>query len=503
MNRILALIPVLVTLALAAPAGATTYCVNSPACVASGGTDKGADAAALDSALTTAQGAPGKDRVEVGPGAYARAGGFSYSGGLNNPLELVGAGGSATTLTNTTTGRSLIVDADGSSIVGVGAVTAPSSGASAITINGAGSTAKDIAATTQAGSTSGIGVTVGKGATVTGAHVAGGSPWFLYGVAGAGTLQDSRVDGAGYGVYGPTEIHRVHVSNAGTGIYANGSPSYKIDQVLVEVPATDYGIVAATTSFTGSATTVDHATIVGPGDKSSLGFSATATSGGAAHDTDLVVRSSVVRGVGHALNLNAMNGAANIKYDHSDVDASTAATDIKPGGSGAITDMGANLNVDPQFDAAFHIGAGSPVVDQGAAAVQPNESATDLAGANRLSGAATDMGAFEYQVPPPPPPAAGQGDPGTPPAPVESGSGSSAPASSSGDAPTATDAGAQPAPDGTSQILPPATVRPISMANRSCARAKRSAKRTKHGRRVRKAASCTHKKPRKHRHRKH
>jgi hypothetical protein len=57
----------------------------------------------------------------------------------------------------------------------------------------------------------------------------------------------------------------------------------------------------------------------------------------------------------------------------------------------------ANLNVDPLFVSANdrHLQPGSPVLDKGRAGVQPNESSTDLDGAARLIGPATDMGAYE------------------------------------------------------------------------------------------------------------
>src|SRR5881409_1662491 len=95
-SRLLISLTVALAISLAAPAGASTFCVNSPSCVSNGGSDEGSDATALASALTKAQGAAGPDRVEVGAGSYARAGGFAYTGAASNTLDLAGAGSGQT-----------------------------------------------------------------------------------------------------------------------------------------------------------------------------------------------------------------------------------------------------------------------------------------------------------------------------------------------------------------------------------------------------------------------
>jgi hypothetical protein len=409
-SRILIPLAAVLAIGVAAPAGASTYCVNNPSCVAAGGTDKGNDATALASALSAAQVASGRDRVEVGAGAYEHAGGYKYSGGVGNELDLAGAGSGQTVLTNTTTGTTLSVTAPDSAVTGFGIVLPPAAPASGLSLAGANSVGKDIAVATQATSTSGTGAIVGGGATLSGAKLTGAAKSFQYGVVGTGRLEDSTVDHANLAVYGPTEIHRVAISGSTIGIYGNGT-AYKVDQVLIQVPAGNRGIAAASLPVTDATVTVDHATIVGTGDMNSVGVAAQASSGGAAHNARVIVRSSIVRGTGHSLQLYAGNGNANIEVDHSDLDQSTLLNQIQAGWSGGVTDNGGNVNVDPQFVSAsdFHLPAGSPVVDQGAAALQAGESSTDFDGAARLAGAATDMGAFEYQPPAPPPPPAGQG----------------------------------------------------------------------------------------------
>jgi hypothetical protein len=440
---------VLASAAFAAPAGANTYCVNTPSCVSAGGVDSGSDGAALAAALSTAQANAGADRVEIGPGSYSNAGGFAYNGQATNPIEIVGAGSDKTMLTNTTTGTTLFLNAPNSSVTALGVVTAPASNAVGVSLAATQSMGSDLAVSDQAGTTSGRGAVVTAGSTLEHATVTSTAGHFLYGVAGLGTLRDSTVSGGIYGVLGITGVHRVTIAGAlGTGLINTGQLSSKFDQVLIRVPTGASGLTVGTSASIDSVTTADHVTIVGAGDASSLGASARSTSGGPPHNAKLILRSSIVRGVGHDLSRTAANGAADLEVDHSDFDPATTLEDIQPGGSGALVDNGGNVNVDPQFASTsdFHLLAGSPVIDQGAAAVQAGESSTDLDGAARLFGAATDMGAFEYEPPPPPPPPS----PGS----TESSSGTS---ESGTTAPAGEDPAAQPpvaAPD-LPQVPPP------------------------------------------------
>jgi hypothetical protein len=145
--------------------------------------------------------------------------------------------------------------------------------------------------------------------------------------------------------------------------------------------------------------TADHLTITGGSDHTSIGANAEARSGMfTPHNATLVLRSSIVRRIAHPLGISANAGAANVQVDHSDVNLAASNVDIQSGGSGAVTDMGSNLNVDPLFVGSgdWHLQPGSPLIDKGRATVQQNESPTDLDGAARLFGPATDMGAYEW-----------------------------------------------------------------------------------------------------------
>src|SRR4051812_31727544 len=97
-------------LVVPATAHAADLCVHSAACVAGGGTNEGGDATALQKALDDAANLAGKDRVVIGASSFSRDGGFSYDvGGLDNPVQIEGAGSDKTVLKNVTSGQTLHV----------------------------------------------------------------------------------------------------------------------------------------------------------------------------------------------------------------------------------------------------------------------------------------------------------------------------------------------------------------------------------------------------------
>jgi hypothetical protein len=397
--------------ALAAPAGASTYCVNTPSCVSAGGVDSGSDGAALAAALSTAQANAGADRVEIGPGSYTNAGGWAYTGAVGNPIEIVGAGSDQTTLTNTTTGPVVSVTAASSKVQGIATVLPPAANVTGLGIVGSQSVASDIAVTDQPGTSNAGGAFVASGATLKHATITSAGPMKI-GVTGqGGAVEDTTVNlsSASVGLNGAVRAERVAISGVNWGMLASNQPSFRLDQVLMRIRPGGIGLYTAGTAATDATVTADHLTIIGSGDATSQGVRSQATSKTTTHNAKVILRSSILRGFGHDMSRAASNGAADIEVDHSDFDPATTLEDIQPGGSGALTDNGGNLNVDPQFASVtdFHLPVGSPVVDQGAAALQAGESSTDLDGAARLTGAATDMGAFEYQPPAPSPPPSG------------------------------------------------------------------------------------------------
>jgi hypothetical protein len=395
-------IPLAAAAALLVPstAGATTFCVHSPTCVANGGTNEGGDAAALQKALDDAENLAGKDRVVIGASSFSRDGGFSYDvGGLDNPVQIDGAGSDKTVLKNLTSGQTLHVGGSGSSVSDLKVVVAPSAVGTGLFIVGPNTSAKGIAVRGQAGTTNSTGLSTG-GTTVSNADVQSTAGQLLVGITGSGRVFDSKVTmtSFGYGIYGPQTIQRTTILGAGVGILANGG---RIDNVRMTVPGGGKGLVAASTASTNASVTADHLTITGGSDHTSIGANAEAMSGPFnPHNATLVIRSSIVRRVGHPLGVSASNGgAANVQVDHSDVNLGASKIDLQsPDSTGAVSDMGSNLHVDPLFVGSgdFHLQSGSPAIDKGRATVQPNESPTDLDDAARLFGPATDMGAYEW-----------------------------------------------------------------------------------------------------------
>src|SRR4051794_6927381 len=222
-----------------------------------------------------------------------------------------------------------------------------------------------------------------------------------YGVEGDGKVVDSSVTASdySYGIYGPRTVQRTTIQGAGTGVLAAGSAlPYQLDQLRIAVPAGGKGISAETIGSADTLVNADHVTVTGGADGSSVGVLAAAYAGASPHNAKIVLRSSIVRRVGHPVGVTATNGTANIEVDHSDVNLAAKLVSITQGGSGAVTDMGANLNVDPLFVSGNdrHLQPGSPVLDKGRPNLQPGESVTDLDGLPRLVGPAADMGAYEH-----------------------------------------------------------------------------------------------------------
>src|SRR3954452_24508284 len=102
MTKLLVSLIAAVVLIVPATAGAATFCVNSPSCVAGGGTNVGTGAKALQSSLDQNDKLAGDDNVVVGAGTYVRSGSFAYDVGSipGNAVTLEGAGSASTVLQN-------------------------------------------------------------------------------------------------------------------------------------------------------------------------------------------------------------------------------------------------------------------------------------------------------------------------------------------------------------------------------------------------------------------
>jgi hypothetical protein len=401
--------------ALAAPglANATTYCVNSRGC-------SGTPEPDLQTALNVAQTSTGvADTVEVGNPGVPLALGYHYNGADDNPVNIIGAGTSATTLTATDGGSTVL------------ALTGATSSLSHLTLRlpAAGSYGTQ----TNAGSIGDVNVTSADPGTgsQTGAYLFGhGQTW------NGGSITMPPGTGTTIGLYASTPGVSVTFENllitvqdsamqlaqgsatmrhlrlvTGTGMSLS-SENTTADDVLYRADPTAAERVmlsAGTTSTDDGTINLNHVTAVGDGSAAAFGVLASSANG---KTLTVNMRNSIMRGFGTSVGRQATNSGsvANVTLSYSDIDAFARQSDLNlTGGSGSNTSGPGNIGVDPKWanPAAgdFSLVAGSPAVDAGdPAGLGAGEPTTDLLGKPRLAGARTDMGAFEFQPPPPVPP---------------------------------------------------------------------------------------------------
>jgi PKD domain len=430
--------PIVAALALcalllsSAGAGATTYCVNKPACVSAGGTSEGGD---LQAALTAAAGSAGSDRIEIGPGFYSHAAGFSYN--AVDPVQLVGSGTqadwlqSATLLSdgtaNPTSETVLRVSSATPSTVSNLAIQLPggtNTGNTGLNLTGGTADGVDVRGDNPADAPTGVQLT--DAAFVNGRVQTFNS--FGIGIrAVSGTLNrvaDSTVDGdvvavqAAAGATVRVERSRLRADAAGVQVRAGATASIDSTSIVFR-NVVDYipagGIVFANESGAPSTVDAENVTLLGNGQVGSAGvmmensFSRAIT---------LTLRNSVISGYPKSIDrvTAAAGSQANLTTDHSAY-APVADTGTV---NGTLSES-ARLDVaDPGFlDASgldVHLRADSPLIDAGA---EPGGgSATDLARQPRVvdghgtCAAVRDIGAYEFQPGPRAPHAAASATPG-------------------------------------------------------------------------------------------
>lgn len=412
--RLAPLVLVAAVFALAAPglANATTYCVNSPGC-------SGTPEPDLQTALTTAQGTTGSaDTVMVGSPGVPPATGYAYNGAADNPVSIIGGGTSATTLTATDAGSTVLNLTGSTSSVSHLTLRLPAGGSygmqtNAASINDVNVTSADPGTAAQRGAyLFGVGQTWNGGSIVlpsgTGSHIGiyASSPGVSL------TLQDLSITAQARGLVlaqGSATLRRLTVVS-GT-LMDVTSEDITADNVLFQLapsPEKDF-LVAGTTSTDDGTVNLNHVTAVGDGSADAFGILASSQNG---KTLTVNLRNSIMRGFATSVNRQALNAGsvANVSVAYSDLDPFAHQIDTNgSGASGSITSGAGNIGVDPKWvnppAGDFTLLAGSPAIDAGDPAANPAaESATDLAGKPRFVGR-TDIGAFEFQPPPPTPPA--------------------------------------------------------------------------------------------------
>jgi hypothetical protein len=409
-------VAVLAAFALPATAAASTYCVNT-----SGSCDQSFGATQLQDALDAAGTHSSHDLVRIGPGTYARAGGFSYDVPAEpvNTIDIDGAGSAQTTIT-ASSGNDLtallvntnhpIEEAGLSHLSDLGVHVPDGTNNTGLEVNGA--TATRVVVAGGAGLASGTGLALGGRFERSTVSMPMTVPTLGVSNGGVGaTVADSLVV-AQTGIVntsdvGATSYVRRSEIRASAGLGSDVGGTLVADNDLIRLGGTMQVGVRASGSALTPKLNGDHLTILGD---ETAGSSGVAVVGPAS----ATVTNSIINRVDHGLLRDGSGGAADLTVSYSDYDAATNSD----GGSGTLTQGPGNLNVDPLFVGAsnFHLQPASPVIDAGDPAACGG---TDRDGNPRVvdgdddGSARTDMGAFERQsdgkacpaaAPPAPPP---------------------------------------------------------------------------------------------------
>lgn len=361
----------LVCCVAAANASAKTYCVQPE--------NSGCDQTVPDfqTALTDAGQDSSADTVKLGATTYTGTSAFSLSSAGNNPVTIVGKGAGQTVLTAPTgnNGYVLSITDTNATLSSVGIVIPQGSNNTGLVFS---ASEADGIAITGPSATSPTGLSIVAGTFQRGSIELpeGGSTGVA---ASGGTIEDTTV----------VAHNGISASGAGAGLGANVTARH--DTVLGD-------------AATGSAGVSAHA-LAYPQIGASL--SVTVDDSIVRHFASDLVRQGAPGDNNCMANFDGCPTSAFLAYGYDDFDtAMPQSTDTGPGG---YTDNLHNQNVDPGFVAAsasppdYHplYSPNSPLIDKGMATPESGESTTDEDGNPRTVGAATDIGAYEYQHRPP------------------------------------------------------------------------------------------------------
>lgn len=388
-------------------AGATTYCVAKPSCVAAGGTGIPSFGLALDAAAIVS---PGPDRVEIGPGDFVSPSGFSYFTQAGNGVDVVGSGRGITRLVTSAGGQGeatlKMIGAHESSVSDL-SIVAPSTGGQ-LTPVWALDTSQTARRVDIGGTNSFVGVGLHNGGSILDSTIEGSGTQPALSCTGACSIATTSIKspGVGFAGDGHANITRSRIE-ASKGAIVSGAGKLTIDNSLIVT----HGGSGLATDFGGDTSlSATNVTIVGDGN--SIGIAA--GKGGVGHSTHVAVENSIVSNYAESIHVNQDGGATDVKVTNSSYDPASVVA------SAGQLDATGNLSGDPHFTDAtggdFHLSAASSLIDGGSA---DGVADADLDGAKRaLDGngdgsAIPDIGAYEspaVQVkqadpgPPAPPP---------------------------------------------------------------------------------------------------
>lgn len=393
----------------AALVAAIATAVAAPAALANTYNASPNNAASLQFALDSAAAHAGDDTVQIPAGIYT--GQFSYT--ADNPVQIVGAGPSATTLTSTAAGTTtLTVDAPGSSVrrLAASATRDPVVGdlkAKALSLPAGGTiNSVDLRAVGLAS----MGLVAQGDVAASFVHVSatgdeGVAVWQLDGNL---TLSDATIAVSGAQRYaieveGPhADIARVSVNGASTAIKATfGAAATVRDSLLVlpdEVGAR--GLTAGDNNSSSAFTTTiaaDRVTLVGAPGKLQRGADVDADSGG--DDFEVVLRNSVLVGFDTPLRCSGP-GTGVVWADYSSLPQSPDSSKCSSGGAIRTHEVAGTPRFVDAGAGDYRLPWDSPLVDAGGPSLLGPD--TDLAGYPRPVGP-MDLGAYEYARRPPDP----------------------------------------------------------------------------------------------------
>lgn len=382
-------------LAVAAPAGASEFCV-APATGCSGGQQS-----SLQGALDAALGSTGPDTVRLptgtvqGPGLYDTA-------NPDNTVSIVGAGRDATVITSSADGY--ILDIRRGRLV------------SDLTIKQPDPPVSGQFGTSITGDVDRVGfISVGDSSTVNGTarHVLATGPGALL---IHGTLEDSELRGSTLATgTGATVVRRVR-SEGPSPVFGQNSSLVISSSLFVSTSPTGAvaGFSPSPVPDSQATLLLSNVTLIGAGGPGCTGLTVSGDNFYMPPDDDTVMNAtlanSIVRGCATSVARDSGGGnrTANLTIFNSDLDLSPAA--VSQTGNGTLTagPGDGNFDGDPLFLSLPGLGqipsAGSPVIDRGLSSLlSPEESSTDLVGSPRVADgngdgtALRDLGAFEYQ----------------------------------------------------------------------------------------------------------
>jgi hypothetical protein len=396
-----------VALALPAAAGAETFCVKEPACVAAGGHKvEGKNAIALTSALSEAAANPGPDSIVIGAGTFEAPKGFEYNS--SEPVTITGASPAETRLASSEKGtHALVLNSGVSTVVSNLAIEMPPlESVEGLVLNGA--TAEHVAVTGGGGEGLPIGLRISGGVFAHGSvELERATTTDAVSMSG-GEVVDSTIVGS-YGLEAGAPSATVRGSRI-SGAINSYNGALTIEDTLVDLRgAPGAGVIIAANDGNSETATLRGDTIVNGGESSS-GLEVEAYKPeGKATKTTVLLEGSIISHVATPIALRATEPmtsiAATARYSSfeagADTEAGATLDDEKPAAS--TPDF-----VKPVFgEAAFsegnwHLAPVSPLIDAGPPeALSAGEYGLDAEAAPRLVGGRRDVGAFEYQRRPP------------------------------------------------------------------------------------------------------